>query len=74
MFKLVTGFYPSYKTAQKILQKVKGNCKSARIEPYDGAFTVILSESNDYNEIDDDFSKYMKKKIYCGIITIKDNE
>lgn len=74
MYKLVTGFYPSANTAQKIVQKVKGNCKSAKVEKYDGAFTVVISESNDYNTIDDDFSKYMKKKIYCGIITVKDNE
>lgn len=68
MYKLITGFYPSRNSAEKILKKVKGNCKEARIEDYDDGFTVILAESDDYEEIDNQFSKYMQMKIYCGIL------
>lgn len=71
MYKLVTGFYPSDKTAQKILKKVKGNCKTARVEKYDGGYTVVLAQSDSYDEIDNMFSKYMKLKIYCGILPEK---
>lgn len=67
---LVTGFYPSKKTAEKVLEKVKGNCAKARIEEYDDAYTVVLAENDDYEKIDDEFSKFMKLKIYCGIISV----
>lgn len=67
-YRLVTGFYPSIKTAEKILDKIKGNCKNAKIEEYEDAYTIILAENNDYEKIDDEFSKYMKLKIYCGIM------
>lgn len=68
MYKLITGFYPSEETARKILKKVKGNCKTAKYEKYEDGFTVILVESENYDEIDNVFSKFMKQKIYCGIL------
>lgn len=68
MYKLITGFYPSIKTAEKIKQKVKGNCKTVRVERYENGYTVVLCESDSYEEIDNQFSKYMKMKIYCGIL------
>ena len=68
MYKLITGFYPSIKTAQKILKKVKGNCKTAKVEPYERGFMVTLCESDSYEEIDNQFSKYMRMKIFCGIL------
>lgn len=71
MYKLVTGFYPSEETAKRILKKVKGNCKTAKYEKYENGFTVVLCESEDYEEIDNQFSKYMKLKIYCGILPVK---
>lgn len=68
MYKLVTGFYPSKKTAEKILNKVRGQCSTARVESFEDCYTVILSESENYDEIDDKFSECMKNKIYCGIM------
>jgi len=73
-YKLVTGFYPSEETAKRIWKKVKGNCKTARYEKYENGFTVVLSESDDYETIDNDFSKYMKMNIFCGILPIKVNK
>lgn len=66
-YRLVTGWYPSENTASKVLNKVKGNCKQAKIVQEDDCFVVVLSESNDYETIDNLFSDCMKKKIYCGI-------
>lgn len=71
MYRLVTGFYPSSKSAEKVMKKVKGNCKEAKVEPYEDGYTVILAESDDYEEIDNLFSKYMKQKVYCGIMPCK---
>lgn len=65
---LVTGFYPSRYTAEKVLKKARSICKDATIEPYEEAFMVVLASSFDYEKIDDLFSKYMKKKLYCGVM------
>lgn len=65
---LVTGFYPSEETAKKVCKKVKGNCKTAKVQPYEDCFIVNLFESDNYNQIDDKFSKCMQNKIYCGIV------
>lgn len=67
-YKLVTGFYPSEQTANKIANKARGNCKDVKVEPYEDCYVVILAESNSYNDIDNLFGFYMTKKIYCGII------
>lgn len=67
-YKLITGFYPSIESASKIVNKVKGNCKTVHYENYDDGYTVVLAESDNYEEIDNLFSKYMKLKIYCGIL------
>lgn len=65
---LVTGFYPSKSSAEKVLKKARAICKSATIEPYEEAYMVVLAESSNYNEIDNLFSKYMKQKLYCGVM------
>lgn len=67
-YRLVTGWYPSRKTAEKILNKVKGNCNKAFIDEEDDCYVVVLYESDDYDEIDDNWSKFMRMKIYCGIV------
>jgi len=72
VYKLITGFYPSLETAKRIAKKIKGNCKTVKVEPYEEGFTVVLFSSNDYEEIDNQFSKYMQMKIYCGILPLKE--
>lgn len=67
-YKLITGFYPSKETADKIVNKLKGKCNGVKTEPYEDGFTVVISESDDYEEIDNLFSECMKNKIYCGIL------
>lgn len=69
MYKLVTGFYPSKATAEKICKKVKGNCKTASVQKYEDCYIVLLYESDNYADIDNKFSECMQKKVYCGIIT-----
>lgn len=71
MYKLITGFYPSEETAKRLVKKLKGNCKTVKYEKYEEGFTVVLTESEDYEEIDNAFSKFMKQKIYCGILPTK---
>lgn len=68
-YRLVTGFYPSKQTATKILKKAKGNCPTATIEEYEDSFIVLLAESDSYDEIYSLFSKYMKAKLFCGIMS-----
>ncbi len=68
-YKLITGFYPSKETSEKIVNKLKGKGKSkAKVEPYEDGYTVVINESDDYEEIDNMFSECMKDKIYCGIL------
>lgn len=73
-YKLITGFYPSKETANKIFKKTKGICKTVKIEEYEDGFTVVLAKSENYEEIDDLFSKFMQKKVYCGILPIREEE
>lgn len=68
-YRLVTGFYPSKETAERICTKVYGNCKTARVEKYEDCYIVNLFESDDYDLVDNKFSECMKNKIYCGIMT-----
>lgn len=73
-YKLITGFYPSKETANKIVKKIKGICKTVKVEDYEDGFTVILAKSENYEEIDNLFSQYMRKKVYCGILPIREEE
>lgn len=73
-YKLITGFYPSKETANKIVKKIKGICKTVKVEDYEDGFTVILAKSENYEEIDNLFSQYMRKKVYCGILSIREEE
>lgn len=68
-YKLITGFYPSKETSEKIVTKLKGKGKKAKVVPYEDGYTVVIHESDDYDEIDNVFSECMKEKIYCGILT-----
>lgn len=67
-YKLITGFYPSINTCNKVIKKVKGNCTTVHYEQYERGYMVVLAESDDYSTIDELFSKYMKMNIYCGIL------
>lgn len=67
-YQLVTGFYPSIATAEKILKKVKSKYANASVKPFEDCYIVIVGESDNYDEIDNLFSECMKNKIYCGIM------
>ncbi len=64
---IVTGYYPSYNTAQKIVSKISDRVKTAKIIQYEECFCVVLKECKTYEDADKYFGKFMKQKIYCGI-------
>ena len=66
-YRVVMGFYPSYNTAKKMLDKAKSFCKEAKIIKDQECFVVVLKETDDYEVADTFFSQCMKRKLYCGV-------
>lgn len=72
-YKVVMGYYPSYNSADKVMERannilksIKSKIKASVIKDTD-CFIVLLYETENYNDADNVFSECMKNRIYCGI-------
>ena len=73
-FKVVTGYYPSFNSAEKVKTRVNEKLKNIKLDDvkaevvqFSDCYIVLLYQTNDYDRADAVFSKCMNNKIYCGI-------
>lgn len=71
-YRIVMGFYPSYKQAEKIKKKALSVTKSVQIKQEKDCYVVVLGEYLTYEQADEYFSFFMNKKLFCGIQSLKD--
>lgn len=71
IYRVVMGFYPSCNSADKVMRKAKSFCRSVKVVKEDGCFVVVLGEFRTYEEADNLFSSCMKKKLFCGVQSLK---
>lgn len=68
-YSVVTGFYPSEKSAEKVLQKARAVCKDSRIEPYYNGYCVVLFKTDDKKKaVDFCDDCNILRHLFCGII------
>lgn len=73
MYRLVTGWYPSRQTAERILKNVKAKKKNSEILELKEGFCVSLFYSNFYKDCEIMKEKCLNKGIYCGIEAVREN-
>lgn len=67
IYRIVTGFYPSKETADKVQTKVKGKVKTARVLKTYDFYLVELNTALTFDEARRLIAEYISKGIACGI-------
>lgn len=67
VFRVVTGWYPSKNTAERILSKVKAHFKGAFIQEDTGFYTIVIGTYGNYECALRVRENCIARKVYCGI-------
>ena len=74
LYRLVTGWYPSRNTVERIFRNVNSKKRDSRVLELKNGFTISLYENTDYEQCRVMKEKCLEKGIYCGIEVIGENE
>jgi hypothetical protein len=66
-YRIITGWYPSKETAEKVLSKAKAFNKNARVIEGDIFYGVIVDSFEDLEKARAEKDRLISKGLYCGI-------
>lgn len=66
-YRIITGYYPTEKSALKVLQNVRGKYAGAELRHSLGYWFVVVKECENFPEAMALKDEFLKRGIYCGV-------